>query len=217
MRKPSPGIVPEGFPLVGLSAFAALVFTLLAYPAPAVFFLVLTVFCLYFFRDPERISPLEPGLAVSPADGRVTTVTPRPDPFSGTARPCISIFMNVFNVHVNRSPVAAVVRAVAYHPGLFLNASLDKASRDNERCACLLEDSDGASWSVVQIAGIIARRIVCRVEEGDRLLRGERLGLIKFGSRLDVYLPEGWSPAVAPGDRVLAGLSVLARKDAPAA
>jgi phosphatidylserine decarboxylase len=180
---------------------------------PALIFLALTVFCLNFFRDPERVIPQAPDLAVSPADGRITAVLSRPDPLSGTARPCVSIFMNVFNVHVNRSPVAASVKTIAYHPGLFLNASLDKASRDNERCAYLLEDSDGALWSVVQIAGLIARRIVCRVEEGDRLARGERLGMIKFGSRLDVYLPEGWSPSVAPGDRVLGGLSVLARKD----
>ncbi|MDR2076353.1 MAG: phosphatidylserine decarboxylase family protein [Desulfovibrio sp.] len=216
MRKPSPGIAPEGFPAVGISAFAALVLALLDFCLPAVLFLVLTAFCLHFFRDPQRVVPSAPGLAVSPADGRVAAVTPRPDPFSGTERSCVSIFMNVFNVHVNRSPVEASVRAIAYHPGLFLNASLDKASRDNERCVYLLEDNDGALWSVAQIAGLIARRIVCRAEEGDRLLRGERLGMIKFGSRLDVYLPAGWSPAVAPGDRVLGGLSVLARKD-PAA
>jgi phosphatidylserine decarboxylase len=213
MRKPGLGLAPEGFPVVGISAFAALVFALLHFLVPAVIFLALTVFCLNFFRDPERVIPQAPDLAVSPADGRVTAVLSRSDPLSGTARPCVSIFMNVFNVHVNRSPVAASVKTIAYHPGLFLNASLDKASRDNERCAYLLEDSDGAHWSVVQIAGLIARRIVCRVEEGDRLARGERLGLIKFGSRLDVYLPEGWSPSVAPGDRVLGGLSVLARKD----
>jgi phosphatidylserine decarboxylase len=213
MRKPGPGVAPEGFPLIGLAAFAALVFALLDFCVPAVFFLVLAAFCLHFFRDPERVTPQAPGLAVSPADGRVTAVTPRPDPFSGTARPCVSIFMNVFNVHVNRSPVEASVKAVVHHPGLFLNASLDKASKDNERCAYLLEDADGALWSVVQVAGLIARRIVCRAEEGDRLARGERLGLIKFGSRLDVYLPEGWSPAVSPGDRVLAGLTALARKD----
>ncbi|MDR2161989.1 MAG: phosphatidylserine decarboxylase family protein [Desulfovibrio sp.] len=211
MRAPRAGIAREGLPFIGLTAFASLIFALVDLRPPALVFLCLATFCLYFFRDPERVVPGAPGLAVCPADGRVVAVRPRPDPFSGRELVCVSIFMNVFSVHVNRSPVAARVKALAYHPGLFLNASLDKASLNNERCACLLEDERGEDWTVVQIAGLIARRIVFRAEEGDLLGRGERLGLIKFGSRLDVYLPPDWTPAVAPGERTLAGQTILAR------
>jgi phosphatidylserine decarboxylase len=120
--------------------------------------------------------------------------------------------MNVFNVHVNRSPVTGTVEAVRYWPGKFLNASLDKASSDNERCAVRMRDHDGAEWTVVQIAGLVARRIVCRVAQGDALLRGERFGMIRFGSRVDLYLPEGYVPAVHEGDRVTAGMTILARR-----
>ena len=212
MRKANSGITPEGIPSIGLTALAALVFGLLHIWPLAVLFLTLAAFSLHFFRDPERVVPKGPGLAISPADGRIIRIEKRPDPFSGEERTCISIFMNVFSVHVNRSPVAATVKALAYHPGLFLNAAFDKASRDNERCAYSLEDQDGALWSVVQIAGLIARRIVCRVEEGDVLGRGERFGMIKFGSRLDMYLPEGYVPVVHIGDAAFAGQTTLAEK-----
>ena len=216
MRKATPGITPEGIPAIGLSAFAALVFALINCWPMALLFLLLTAFSLHFFRDPERVVPKAPGLAVSPADGRIIRIEQRPDPFSGEQRQCISIFMNVFSVHVNRSPVTGTVKDIAYHPGLFLNASFDKASRDNERCAYSLEDTDGASWSMVQIAGLVARRIVCRVEEGDALNRGERFGMIKFGSRVDLYLPEGYAPSVEIGDTAAAGQTVLAEKAEPA-
>ena len=216
MRKATPGVTPEGIPAIGLAAFASLIFALVGCWPMALLFLLLTAFALHFFRDPERVVPKGPGLAVSPADGKVIRIEQRPDPFSGEQRQCISIFMNVFSVHVNRAPVAGTVKAVAYHPGLFLNASFDKAARDNERCAYSLEDADGAVWSMVQIAGLVARRIVCRVEEGDALNRGERFGMIKFGSRVDLYLPEGYAPAVEIGDAAAAGQTVLAEKTMPA-
>ena len=214
MRKASIGITPEGVPSIGLTAFAALVFSLLGFCFPALLFLVLCFFCCNFFRDPERVTPQKPGLAVSPADGKVIKITSMPDPFTQKQRMCICVFMNVFNVHVNRSPVEGTVKDIAYHPGKFINASFDKASYDNERCAYSLEDADGQLWSMVQIAGLVARRIVCRVEEGDALARGERFGMIKFGSRVDLYLPEGYEPKVKIGDTVLAGQTVLASRPA---
>ena len=168
--------------------------------------------CRFSFRDPERVVPSEDDIAVSPADGRVIRVEPKADPITGEVRPCISIFMNVFNVHVNRSPVAGRVEAIRYFPGKFFNAALDKASTDNERCAYLVRDDGGRSWVMVQVAGLIARRIVCRVEEGDTLARGERYGMIRFGSRVDLYLPPDYSAVVANGDVVAAGESILARK-----
>ncbi len=212
MRKASVGITPEGIPSIGLCALAALVFACLKLWFPAVLFLAATAFCLNFFRDPERVTSSAPGIAVSPADGKVIKIVRAPDPFTGEMRQCVCIFMNVFNVHVNRSPVSGTVESIAYHPGLFLNASFDKASDDNERCAYKLRDDSGNDWTMVQIAGFVARRIVCRVDEGDTLRRGERFGMIKFGSRVDVYLPETMRPAVHVGAEVLAGQTILAEK-----
>ena len=212
MRKASVGITPEGIPSIGLCALAALVFACLKLWFPAVLFLAATAFCLNFFRDPERVTSSAPGIAVSPADGKVIKIVRAPDPFTGEMRQCVCIFMNVFNVHVNRSPVSGTVESIAYHPGLFLNASFDKASDDSERCAYKLRDDSGNDWTMVQIAGFVARRIVCRVDEGDTLRRGERFGMIKFGSRVDVYLPETMRPAVHVGAEVLAGQTILAEK-----
>ncbi len=214
MHKPSSGITPEGIPSIGLSALAALVFALLDWWFPSLLSLGLLAFSLHFFRDPERVVPTTPDVAVSPADGKIIKISHMTDPFTGEMRQCICIFMNVFSVHVNRSPVAGTVDAIAYHPGEFINASFDKASHDNERCAYALKDTQGESWSMVQIAGLIARRIVCRVEPGEPLNRGERFGMIKFGSRVDVYLPPSYTPAVGIGQQVFAGQSVLAQKDA---
>ena len=213
MRKPSLGITPEGAPTIFLCAIAAEVFALLGWAVPAVLFLLLTLFCCNFFRDPERVVPPKPGLAVSPADGKVVRISSMPDPFSGESRLCVCVFMNVFNVHVNRSPVSGVVKDIAYHEGKYLNAAADKASFDNERCAYCLEDDDGKLWTMVQIAGLIARRIVCRVDIGDGLSRGERFGMIKFGSRVNLFLPEGYTPRVSVGQKVLAGQTVLAARD----
>ena len=145
------------------------------------------------------------------SDGKVVKVQSMPDPFTGEMKTCVCIFMNVFSVHVNRSPVAGEIKAIAYHPGKFLNAAWDKASTDNERCAYTVAGEDG-SFTMVQIAGLIARRIVCRVHEGEALGRGERFGLIRFGSRVDLYLPEDYVPAVSVGETVFAGQSVVARK-----
>ncbi|MDO5483605.1 MAG: phosphatidylserine decarboxylase family protein [Desulfovibrionaceae bacterium] len=211
MRPPHCGITPEGWPCIGLLAFAALIFAILKCWPLALAFLALCWFALHFFRDPERVVPREEGLAVSPADGKIVRIEQRPDPFSGESVMCISIFMNVFSVHVNRAPVDCVVEDIRYWPGKYLNAALDKASTDNERCAYRLRDSEGGAWSMVQIAGLIARRIVCRAEAGDSLARGQRYGMIRFGSRVDLYLPSGYSPSVRIGEQVFAGQSVVAR------
>jgi phosphatidylserine decarboxylase len=212
MRKASLGITAEGGPSIGLCAMASLVFAMLGWALPALTFLLLTFFCCHFFRDPERVAPRNPNVAVSPADGKIVKIAMMPDPFTNIPRQCICVFMNVFDVHVNRSPVAGQVIDIAYYPGKYINAALDKASSDNERCAYALEDAAGMRWTLVQIAGLIARRIVCRVEPGDLLARGERFGMIKFGSRVDLYLPDGYAPAVLIGQKVLAGQTVLAAK-----
>ncbi len=175
---------------------------------------ILTLWCVYFFRDPDRTTPVRAGLVISPADGVVQLIEPAPPPpelgLDSNPRPRISIFMNVFDVHVNRMPIDAVVKRVAYRPGKFLNASMDKASVDNERSSLWIELEDGRDMAVVQIAGLVARRIVNWVGEGDRLTAGTRFGMIRFGSRVDVYLPPGVTPLVAEGQRAVAGETVLA-------
>ena len=211
MLKPGIGICLEGLPIIFIVALATIVFALLGWKVVAVVGLIATLFVLNFFRDPERVVPQEPGLAVAPADGKVVKIEKMMDPFSGQERTAICIFMNVFNVHVNRSPVAGQVVGIKYFPGKFFNASLDKASRDNERNAISIKDKDGRFWTVVQIAGLIARRIVCWTEQGDYLKRGKRLGMIKFGSRVDLYLPQGYEPEVKVNDEVFAGQSIIAR------
>lgn len=176
--------------------------------------LVVTLWCAYFFRDPERVTPLRPGLVISPADGRISaieSVVPPPEldlPRESFTR--ISVFMNVFDVHINRSPVDARIAHIAYVPGKFLSADLDKASVDNERQALTLELDDGRRLGVVQIAGLVARRIVKFVNDGDMLKAGERFGLIRFGSRVDVYLPAGVNALVVVGQRAVAGETVFA-------
>ena len=174
----------------------------------------LTVWCYYFFRDPERVTPNRPGVIVSPADGVVSLIEPAVPPaelgMAATPLTRVSVFMNVFNCHVNRTPIAAEVAAVAYRSGKFLNASLDKASEDNERMSLKIDMADGRTVAFVQIAGLVARRIVCFVEKGRRLDVGERFGLIRFGSRVDVYLPEGVEPLVSLGQTMIAGETVIA-------
>lgn len=214
MRNATTGLTPEGVPSLLLTALGALTFALIGCWVMALLFFILFAFSLHFFRDPERVTPTGEGLGICPADGKVIKVQPMEDPFTGERRTCICIFMNVFSVHVNRAPVSGTVKAIAYHPGKFINAAWDKASTDNERCAYDLEDADGNRWTMVQIAGLIARRIVCRTEEGDTLNRGERYGMIKFGSRVDVYLPEEYSSRVTVGDQVFAGQSIIAAKKA---
>ncbi len=173
-----------------------------------------TVWCYYFFRDPKRAVPQAEGLLVSPADGVVSLIeraVPPPELGLGPeALIRVSVFMNVFNCHVNRAPIAGRVAAIAYRPGKFFNASLDKASADNERNSLCLELPDGRKIAVVQIAGLVARRIVCLTAEGSALRTGERFGLIRFGSRVDTYLPEGVVPQVAVGQSTIAGETVIA-------
>jgi len=210
---------PEGRKFV--AAFAAATIVLWLIWAPLFWIgLVLTIWCYYFFRDPVRIVPLRDGLVVSPADGVVSLIQPAVPPaeLGMEAKPLtrVSIFMNVFNCHVNRAPVPGTVGAVAYRPGKFLNASLDKASEDNERMSLRLDMVDGQALAVVQIAGLVARRIVCFVDRGRRLDVGERFGLIRFGSRVDVYLPDGVVPLVGLGQTMVAGETVLADLTGPA-
>ena len=175
---------------------------------------MLSVWCAYFFRDPDRVTPLREGLVISPADGRICAIedvtAPSELDLAGETRVRVSIFMNVFDVHVNRSPAAGKVTKMTYVPGRFINAELDKASEDNERLALTLELHNGEKLGVVQIAGLVARRIVPFIKEGEPLGVGERFGLIRFGSRVDVYLPPGQNALVAIGQRTLAGETVLA-------
>ncbi|MFG6594799.1 phosphatidylserine decarboxylase [Sulfitobacter sp. 1A13368] len=179
----------------------------------------LTIWCYYFFRDPERVTPDRPDLIVSPADGIVSLIEPAVPPaelgMPDVPLTRVSVFMSVFNCHINRAPVAGKVQAVAYRPGKFFNASLDKASADNERNSLCIRMDDGRDIAVVQIAGLVARRIVCFVKSGDGLETGERFGLIRFGSRLDVYLPEGVDPMVRIGQTMVAGETVLAELKQP--
>ncbi len=212
MHKPSIGLSLEGLPFIFFTTIATLTFAVLDCWFMATLLLVALFLVLNFFRDPERVIPQEPGVAVSPADGKVIKVETMRDPMTGEDRVTVCVFMNVFNVHVNRLPVAGRISRISYFGGKFLNASFDKASVDNERNALLVEDADGTTWTVVQIAGLIARRIICWSEEGDSLKRGQRFGLIKFGSRVDLYLPAGYEPTVRIGEKVFAGQSVLARK-----
>ena len=174
----------------------------------------LTVWCYYFFRDPVRVTPLREGLVISPADGVVSLIAPAaPPPELGlgpAALTRVSVFMSVFDCHVNRAPVPGTVTKVSYRPGKFFNASLDKASEHNERMSLAMTMDDGRQVAFVQIAGLVARRILCFVAEGRRLEAGERFGLIRFGSRVDVYLPEGTAPLVAVGQRMIAGETVIA-------
>ncbi len=174
----------------------------------------LTVWCYYFFRDPVRVPPARGGLVLSPADGIVSlieqAVPPKELGMPETPLTRVSVFMNVFNCHVNRSPVAGEVVSIAYRPGKFFNASLDKASADNERNSLRIRMEDGRELAVVQIAGLVARRIVCFVKPQERLQAGDRFGLIRFGSRLDVYLPEGVTPLISLGQTMVAGETVIA-------
>jgi len=208
-----PPIHKQGRPFIIGAVLAALVLGLVWEPA---FWLLalLTGWLVIFFRDPVRTVPVDPGILVSPADGRVEPVVeviPPPELGLGE-KPLtrISVFMNIFDCHINRAPAAGTVENVAYRPGKFLSADLDKASDDNERNAIVIATAGGARIGVVQIAGLIARRIVCWTQTGAPLEQGERFGMIRFGSRLDVYLPHGSTVLVHPGQRAIAGETVLA-------
>ncbi len=212
VRAQIPPIHPEGYPFIGGFALASLIlfwiWTPLGWIGTA-----LTVWCALFFRDPVRVTPTREGLVVSPADGRVSMITQTVPPaelgLGDKPLPRISIFMSVFNCHVNRSPVAGRIDRIAYRPGKFVNAELDKASEDNERNSLVIS-TPGGRIGVIQIAGLVARRIVSFVREGQEMAAGERFGLIRFGSRLDVFLPEGGKPLVSEGQTAVAGETVLA-------
>ena len=176
--------------------------------------LLFTLFCLFFFRDPERVAPGRPGALIAPADGRVVSITPAVPPselgLGGVPRWRVSTFLSLLNVHVNRVPADGIITRIAYRHGRFLNASEDRASEANERNAVALRLSDGREIAVVQIAGLIARRIVCDLREGDSVHAGQRFGIIRFGSRADLYLPEGVRPLVAVGQTMIGGETVIA-------
>lgn len=202
-----------GWPFIGLFAAASAGLAYAALPL-GLAGLVLTLWCVYFFRDPDRVTPDRQGLIVSPADGVVQSVEkalPPPELDMGeTPLDRIAVFMNVFDVHVNRVPCDGTITRLAYRPGKFFNASLDKASEFNERQGIRLTTGEGLNLAFVQIAGLIARRIECQLSEGQAVRAGERFGLIRFGSRVDVYLPAGVVPLVVPGQRAVAGETVLA-------
>lgn len=205
-------INPEGYPFIGAFALAALILFWIWAPLGWIGTL-LTIWCALFFRDPPRATPVREGLVVAPADGKIIRVTQAVPPaelgFGTRPLPRISIFMSVFNCHINRSPVAGRIERVVYRAGKFFNADLDKASEDNERNALVI-DTGTARIGVVQIAGLVARRIVSWRREGDLVAAGERFGMIRFGSRLDVYLPEAVRPLVTEGQTAIAGETVLA-------
>jgi phosphatidylserine decarboxylase len=212
IRGQVPSIHPEGYPFIGGFALASLIFFWIWTPLGWIG-TGLTVWCALFFRDPKRVTPLREGIVVAPADGHISMVVQAVPPqelgLGDKPLPRISIFMSVFNCHVNRSPATGRVDRIAYRPGKFINAELDKASEDNERNSLVIATTAG-QIGVIQIAGLVARRIVCFVREGQSLTAGERFGLIRFGSRLDIFLPEGAKPLVAEGQTAVAGETVLA-------
>ncbi len=212
MQMSRPGTSPEGYPIIGLAAFFALLFAIFGWPWLSTIFVLLGLFSLYFFRDPVRYPPEDPDAVISAADGKVCCVDRAMDLLTGLERQRIGVFMNVFNVHVNRAPIAGTVQRVVYRPGKFFNASFDKASEHNERLSLSLVSAANEQFTVVQIAGLVARRIVCRAEAGDQLPLGARFGCIMFGSRVDVYLPSDYEIVLLNGDKVVAGETVLARR-----
>jgi phosphatidylserine decarboxylase len=210
---PHPMLAREGWPFIGLALVLSLLVTVLWGGVVAIPFYIVLVFVLQFFRDPPRAVPQQANAVLSPADGRIVKIEKVRDPYADRDALLISVFMNVFNVHSNRASVDGVVRAVQYFPGLFVNADLDKASSENERNAVVIDANVNGQQHVVtlvQVAGLIARRILCYVHPTDVLAKGERYGFIRFGSRVDVYLPLSAIPKVAPGDKVSATTTVLA-------
>lgn len=206
-------IHPEGWRFVGIFVLVTIIVG--AFWTPFLFIGgVLSAWCTYFFRNPDRITPIREGLVISPADGVVQMIEPAAPPaeleMGDALLTRVSIFMNVFNVHVNRAPADGRIEKLAYRQGKFLNASLDKASEHNERQSVRMKLADGRDIAFVQIAGLVARRILIWVEEGQKLGAGERFGLIRFGSRVDVYLPDGVSPLVCVGQNAVAGETVIA-------
>jgi phosphatidylserine decarboxylase len=207
---PHPIIAKEGWPYLALVGFITLLVQYIGGSAWSWPLWIIFIFVLQFFRDPQRIPAMGRDLVLSPADGRIVVVEKSNDPYAGREALKISVFMNVFNVHSNRSGVNGLVKEIQYFPGKFVNADLDKASTENERNAVVI-DANGQIVTLVQVAGLIARRILCYIHVGDRLKAGERYGFIRFGSRVDVYLPLTAEPLVSVGDKVFATNTALAR------
>ncbi len=209
---------PAGIPFIAVGAIAGALFLSVS-KVLFVLFLLFTVFCLYFFRDPVRVTPTKSSLIVSPGDGLVSAIDgdvmlPAEIRGEDTGKYTrISIFLSVLDVHVNRIPVASAVMKKVYKPGKFLNAELDKASEENERCSVILKTAEGRTLCLVQIAGLIARRIVNELKEGQSVGAGARFGIIRFGSRVDLYIPDGIAPLVCEGQRAVGGETVLADFD----
>jgi len=210
MMYPHPIIAKEGWPYLALVGAVTLLVHFLGGITWSWPLWIIFIFVLQFFRDPQRIAALGRDLVLSPADGRIVVVEKANDPYAGREALKISVFMNVFNVHSNRSAVSGLVKEIQYFPGKFVNADLDKASTENERNAVVI-DANGQIVTLVQVAGLIARRILCYIHVGDRLKAGERYGFIRFGSRVDVYLPLTAEPLVSVGDKVFATNTALAR------
>ncbi len=212
MHKPSyphPIIAREGWPFLAGIVVISILVTLWS-PATSIIFWLLSLFVLQFFRDPARMAPDGASNVLSPADGRIVAVEEVDDVYADRRALKISVFMNVFNVHSNRAPVKGSVVSVDYFPGKFVNAALDKASLENERNAMVIRTSSGHTVTAVQVAGLVAKRILCYAKPGDQLYSGQRYGFIRFGSRVDVYLPLGSRPRVSIGDKVSATSTVLA-------
>ena len=210
MDYPHPIIAREGWPFIALALVVATAVHAVAGWTWALFFWILVVFMIQFFRDPPRVIPSDLSAVISPADGRVVSVERTRDPYLDRDALKISVFMNVFNAHSNRSPVDGEVRNTWYHAGSFFNAALAKSSLENERSALWIRMSDGADVTCVQVAGLVARRILCYAKTGQMLTRGQRFGFIRFGSRVDLYLPTNATPRAVVGDKVYATESVLA-------
>jgi phosphatidylserine decarboxylase len=212
MKTPEFPIAREGIPFILFCGFAALVFSLLQYAPIALLALAATGFVTWFFRDPSRIRPEDANAVVCPADGKVIIIEEIfDDRFLQHQVVKISVFMNVFNVHVNRIPFPGTVKRVFLQPGRFYSADKDKAALHNEYCAVTVATPSGKMYAVVQVAGLIARRIICWAEPGDRVAAGQRYGLIRFGSRVDIYLPPDTPVEVQLGEKVRAGETILAR------
>jgi phosphatidylserine decarboxylase len=210
LNYPHPILAREGWPFIGAALAAAVVAWAVAGFAWSLPLWLVAAFVVQFFRDPPRAVPTQPNAVLSPADGRIVKVEKVRDPMTERDTLLISVFMNVFNVHSNRAPVDGTVERIQYSAGKFVNADLDKASSENERNAMVMQLANGERIAVVQVAGLIARRILCYAKVGQRLARGERYGFIRFGSRVDVYLPLTARPRVAVGDVVHATTTILA-------
>jgi len=213
LRQTLAPIHPDGWKFIAAAALATIILFILWSPLGWAG-LIVTLWMAYFFRDPWRVTPTRPGLIISPADGTIVSLAPAPPPpeleMGAAPVPRIGIFLNLFDVHVARTPVGGRLAATRYTKGRFVNASLDKASEHNERLAIRMVTEEGPDIAFVLIAGLVARRIVCQAYEGQRLAVGERIGLIRFGSRVDIYCPPPYVPLVIPGQRTVAGETVLA-------